>query len=181
MKDSKEKIICAAVNLISDLGYNGFSFRKIAEILEIKSSSIHYHFPKKEDLGIAVIKHYTKSFFIDIEDTQNLINNQNDPVAIYIEKFENQILNNNICIGAIFATDAKNLPTKVLDELKLSFEYHVNWLEKAYTLKKSSKAKENAIFLFTLLEGAMITQGILNKKNIFNYIKKYRLNNIFID
>ena len=39
-------------------GYSGLNFRHLAEVVGIKSASIHYHFPTKADLGAAVAKRY---------------------------------------------------------------------------------------------------------------------------
>ncbi|MFB0951860.1 MAG: TetR/AcrR family transcriptional regulator, partial [Rhodospirillales bacterium] len=36
-------------------GYNSVSFRDLASDTDIKSSSVHYHYPKKEDLGVALM------------------------------------------------------------------------------------------------------------------------------
>jgi TetR/AcrR family transcriptional repressor of nem operon len=40
-------------------GYNALSFREIAKDVGIKSASIHYYFPTKGDLGVALAKRYT--------------------------------------------------------------------------------------------------------------------------
>ena len=50
-------------------GFGGFSFREIAADVGIKSSSVHYHFPTKEDLAAAVIRRWAEetSKFIDEE------------------------------------------------------------------------------------------------------------------
>jgi TetR/AcrR family transcriptional regulator, transcriptional repressor for nem operon len=39
-------------------GYHAASFRDIAAAVAIKSASVHYHFPTKEDLGAAVLRRY---------------------------------------------------------------------------------------------------------------------------
>ena len=37
-------------------GFNGFSFREIAADVGVKSASVHYHFPTKENLAAAVTR-----------------------------------------------------------------------------------------------------------------------------
>lgn len=51
----QEKILNTAESLIQKMGYNGFSYKDIALIVGIKTSSIHYYYPTKEDLAAAVI------------------------------------------------------------------------------------------------------------------------------
>ena len=56
------EILDAAETMIQSQGYNGFSFREIADQVGIKSASVHYHFPTKADLGAAVARRYTDRF-----------------------------------------------------------------------------------------------------------------------
>ena len=45
-----KQILDIAEMLIQTQGYNAFSFRHIAKIIGIKTSSIHYYFPTKAEL-----------------------------------------------------------------------------------------------------------------------------------
>ena len=67
MSDVKTAIIDAAERRMQLGGFGGFSFREIAADVGIKSSSVHYHFPTKEDLAAAVIRRWAEetSKFID--------------------------------------------------------------------------------------------------------------------
>jgi len=60
--DTKKLILDIAEDLLLDRGYNGFSYKYIATSLNIKNASIHYHFPAKTDLGVAIIQRATKRF-----------------------------------------------------------------------------------------------------------------------
>src|ERR1700721_2376760 len=59
MSDVPTAIMDAAEARMRIGGFNGFSFRDIASDVGIKSSSVHYHFPTKENLAAAVIRRYT--------------------------------------------------------------------------------------------------------------------------
>ena len=50
MSDIKTAIMDAAERRMQAGGFGGFSFREIASDVGIKSSSVHYHFPTKEDV-----------------------------------------------------------------------------------------------------------------------------------
>lgn len=56
---TRENILKRATALFQGKGYNGFSFRDIAEPMGIKNAAVHYHFHSKADLGLAVIERYT--------------------------------------------------------------------------------------------------------------------------
>src|SRR5579871_5566836 len=60
MSDIKTAILDAAERRMQRGGFGGFSFREIAVDVGIKSSSVHYHFPTKEDLAAAVIRRWTE-------------------------------------------------------------------------------------------------------------------------
>jgi len=54
--DTAEQILDLAETLIQTRGYSAFSYQDIADSLGIRKASIHYHFPSKTDLGIAVVE-----------------------------------------------------------------------------------------------------------------------------
>ena len=65
MSDSistKDKILDLASNMLQEQGYNGFSYGHIAKQLGVRNAAIHYHFPTKADLGVAMIQRYRDHF-----------------------------------------------------------------------------------------------------------------------
>lgn len=53
--DRKNQIVNLARELIETHGYHGFSYANLEDSLGIRKASIHHHFPKKEDLALAVL------------------------------------------------------------------------------------------------------------------------------
>ena len=60
--ETAEQILDLAEMLIQTRGYSAFSYQDIADSLGIRKASIHYHFPSKADLGIAVVDRYVARF-----------------------------------------------------------------------------------------------------------------------
>lgn len=58
-----ERILDAAETRIKLTGYNAVSFRELVDAVSVKSPSVHYHFPAKADLGVALVKRYHERFF----------------------------------------------------------------------------------------------------------------------
>ncbi len=54
--DTKTQILDTAEALLQDRGFNAFSYNHIAQPLGVKNAAIHYHFPTKTDLGVALIE-----------------------------------------------------------------------------------------------------------------------------
>lgn len=59
---TRRKIMELAEELLRERGYNGFSYSHIAEQLGVKNAAIHYHFPSKEELGVALVERERRRF-----------------------------------------------------------------------------------------------------------------------
>ena len=69
-KATKNKILSIASTLCQAVGFNAFSYHTIAKELKIKTASIHYHYPTKSDLGVALISEYQKNFLVQINNIE---------------------------------------------------------------------------------------------------------------
>lgn len=54
LKNRKEQIINLALELLKTHGFENFSYQDLSRELGITKASIHHHFPKKADLGVAL-------------------------------------------------------------------------------------------------------------------------------
>src|ERR1043166_1832386 len=57
-----EQILDLAETLIQTRSYSAFSYQDISDALGLTKASIHYHFPSKAELGVAVIDRYAARF-----------------------------------------------------------------------------------------------------------------------
>ncbi|SOY61238.1 TetR/AcrR family transcriptional regulator [Cupriavidus taiwanensis] len=55
----REQLVEHALVLIRRRGFNGFSYRDLAELVGVKTSSIHYYFPSKDDLVLEAVREYS--------------------------------------------------------------------------------------------------------------------------
>ena len=53
---TREALLTATLERICDVGWTSFSFRDLAQMVGIRTASIHYHFPTKGDLGLALVR-----------------------------------------------------------------------------------------------------------------------------
>ena len=56
---TRELLLAHAEKLIRTRGCNGFSYRDLAEHVGVKTSSIHYYFPGKDDLLYEAVEAYS--------------------------------------------------------------------------------------------------------------------------
>ncbi len=59
---TREAILALALDLLQARGFNAFSYQHIADRLGIRKAAVHYHFPTKADLGLALVAHYRTQF-----------------------------------------------------------------------------------------------------------------------
>jgi TetR/AcrR family transcriptional repressor of nem operon len=120
MKDVKTAILDAAERRIQLGGFGGFSFREIATDVGIKSSSVHYHFPTKEDLAAAVIRRWGEetSKFVD-----EALQKDSDPVRVWTKAFRSTALSEGrMCPCTVLGAASQDLPPQVAKEVKAFFQ-----------------------------------------------------------
>jgi TetR/AcrR family transcriptional regulator, transcriptional repressor for nem operon len=120
MSDVKAAIMDAAERRMRQGGFGGFSFREIATDVGIKSSSVHYHFPTKEDLAAAVIRRWTEytSELIDKE-----LKKDPDPVHVWTKAFRGTAFSEaHMCPCTVLGAASQDLPKQVAKEVKGFFK-----------------------------------------------------------
>lgn len=167
------------VTLIQDLaenyirigGYKAFSFREIAKHVGIKSASIHYHFPSKQDLAVAVAERYTQRFLTQLTAIETSYVSKQERVAAYIACFRGALLNDGkMCLCGALAAESNDLPEPVRATAKIFFEKNVTWLEAVLATKDNPQPTSEALRCIALLEGAMLMSQAYQDHAIFERI-----------
>lgn len=161
--DTKKQILDIAEGLLLDRGYNGFSYKDVSSVLNIKNASIHYHFPKKTDLGVAIIQRAINRFqkWVYHLDCTNLSYSKKlDEFCLLFKKFVEQ--KQQICLGGTLETDFKTLPDEMKAETRLFISNTLQWLENflAQGKKKGEfnfpgKDRDQALLIIASLQGAI--------------------------
>jgi TetR/AcrR family transcriptional repressor of nem operon len=120
MSDIKTAIMDAAQRRIQLGGFGGFSFREIAADVGIKSSSVHYHFPTKDDLGAAVIRRWTEKASEHIDEA---LEKDPNPVRVWTEILGGTAHSElRMCPCTVLGAAAQNLPEQVAAAVKSFFK-----------------------------------------------------------
>lgn len=59
---TRANILACAEELMQQRGFHGFSYHHIAERMGIRNAAVHYYFPSKGDLGVALIDRFRENF-----------------------------------------------------------------------------------------------------------------------
>lgn len=166
-KSTKSIIIKAAEELILSYGYHGFSYNDIAKIVNIRKSSIHYHFPAKEDLGLAFINKFRRLFKLWTKRLGSL-SNKKKISAFCLMYSRLSCEGTRICPIGMVAAEYHTMPATIqtnTQELILMVE---QWLETIIKLGIStSEFKENLDPRETAREIIHIMSGALKMARIF--------------
>ncbi len=174
MNGTASSIVECALRMIREGGYHSFSFRQIATELGVKSASIHYHFPTKEALGVALTQRYTCEFLEGLGDPDS----HGKPLDFYIKAFQKSLVTHqSACVCGVLAAEAGRLPQPVREILEEFTAKNIQWLKKGLTkqfpemaLKKKSEA---AAAIFSALEGAITFAALTDQPSHLDKVGRW--------
>ena len=164
-RPNQERILNTAERLCQTRGFNGFSFRDLADIVGIRSASLHYYFPTKADLGKALIVRYRHK----LEGLLGEIERREPSVLSRFQRFVEFLIDvlgneNRLCLCGILAAEAGTLSAEMRVEIQRFFSECEGWfarqLEKGQASGELLVAGSPQVVARTILaglEGAMIT------------------------
>ncbi|HAT2073197.1 TPA: TetR/AcrR family transcriptional regulator [Legionella pneumophila] len=178
ISNTKEWILAVAEALIQKDGYNAFSFKDIATAINIKTASIHYHFPSKEDLGVAVISWHADKIATVLSDISN---NSSLSTKEKIQKFFDAILTitynaeNKMCLGGMFASDFQSLPVSIQNQAKKFFELIIEWLKGV--LEADGYDNESSLSIakqiISLIEGGLLLARLYGDETFLEGVRRF--------
>ncbi|NMM50833.1 TetR/AcrR family transcriptional regulator [Marinigracilibium pacificum] len=181
----KEQIIQEANNLIVERGFNAFSYKTITEKVNIKTSSIHYHFPTKTDLGIAVVKLHSQALQQTIDRNKN--KSALDKLDKLLSYFKKLAHNNEVCIVGAMTSDINTLEEPLRLEILNHAKAVINWAGSIITeginqgiFKPQDNVGLNAKLLITNLMALLQIARIENNKSSFDLALKQLKNNLLM-
>ena len=128
--ETAEQILDLAETLIQTRGYSAFSYQDIADSLGIRKASIHYHFPSKADLGVAVVDRYMARFgeaLTAIADDQS--QSSMTMLDFYVQPYlQFASTPDRVCLCGALAGEMMALPPKVRERVDHFFRTHQVWL-----------------------------------------------------
>ena len=120
MGDVKTEIMDAAERRMQQGGFGGFSFREIAADVGIKSSSVHYHFPTKEDLAAAVVRRWAE-YTSELVDKE--LEKDPNPIRVWTKAFRGTAFSKTrMCPCTVLGAASQDLPEPVAKEVKGFFK-----------------------------------------------------------
>lgn len=167
----KDEILEVAERMIRVAGYNGFSTRDIADAVGIKAASVHYHFPAKSDIGIAVTERYTARFIEALGDPEGFPKNSPKVLKTYINAFRKALVKDKkLCLCVVLGAESGGLPPEVAKRARVFFEKNLEWLQiaiKSTFDSKRAESRKRAALVLASLEGGLVLALSLGDERVF--------------
>lgn len=177
-----DNILDIAETLIQTQGYNAFSFRDIAQAIGIKTSSIHYYFPTKAELGKAVVARHIDALHIElVEVLKNEAISSKKKIHLFLDSVFSKTYasNRKMCLGGMLASDVLTLPETIQFEVRVFFNRIEKWLEQLLSQGKAKgdfhftgSAKKEAEFILALLEGSLLLARLFQDEGKLQMARK---------
>ncbi len=149
---TRELILQAARWSAQAHGYGGLNYRELAKDVGIKAASIHYYFPSKADLGVAVAQRYREDVAEALAALSEEVPSPIERLRRYSDFYRIALQSDNrMCLGSFMAAEYDDLPGAVAAEMQAFADINVAWLrtqllEASLVTVESSQRRAGAIF-----------------------------------
>ncbi|MBC9914439.1 TetR/AcrR family transcriptional regulator [Chitinophaga varians] len=178
----KDKIVSLADKLIRIKGFNAFSYKDIADPLAVKNAAVHYHFPSKADLGIAVVKEEMDRFQHNVQRWQELP--EDEQLAHLFDVFRRHCYAGNVCLMGSLAPDYETLTPPMQDKINDMAEAIVEWVTAVLENGRNNKrfhfkgsAGDRALLVISNLQSSLLLARVMGPET-FDRISRQLLEDL---
>jgi len=160
--DTKTVILERAMALLQSKGYDGFSYKDISEPMGVKNAAIHYHYPSKTDLALAMIQRYQGVLREKTATFMAYGGSAREQLEGFIFFTRRECENDRtICPLGALSVNIDALDEKVVKALQRFMKDSHNWLTKVLEVGREQgeitfegKAEQRAWGLLSVFQGA---------------------------
>lgn len=172
--DTRKAILKRAERYLQDAGFASFSFRTLAADLGIKSASVHYHFPSKEQLGVALLQGYRGTFQRWTDSRRNSGSAKADLLE-WFKYYEGLARTGDICPAGAFGAELGALPNGMKKEVTALEEELRVWLRETLRtgrtrgeIRAEGKVEDQAELVLATLHGGTQVARITGNTRAFD-------------
>jgi TetR/AcrR family transcriptional repressor of nem operon len=162
-RDTAERILDVAEELVQQRGFNAFSYADVAAELGLTKASLHYHFPGKAELGHALISRYARRFALALTGIDGQAVTAADKLAAYARLYGDVLEARRMCLCGMLAAEYQTLPEPIRVAVVGFFDENEAWLEAVLaqglddgSLSFEGEPRDMARMIISGLEGAML-------------------------
>lgn len=163
-QDTLNRILDVAQDLVQERGFNAMSYTDISRRLNIRNASIHYYFPKKAELGTALVRRYRQRLESQLRSIDEAAVSPLEQLERYFVVYRAVVhQDGRICLCTVLAGDYNTLPEEMQGEVRMFFELNETWLTRVFaagqatrTLRFTGTPEQAAYGFLATLEGTML-------------------------
>ena len=175
-----DRLLDAAETRMRQGGYNSVSFRDLAADMQIKSASVHYHFPRKEDLGIALISRYTTAFLAALDEEAQDAKTPKGKLRAFNRVYRRALTDYHaVCLCGLLGAEGGGLPDPVNSGVQSFFKANIDWVAANLpsSLSRKEKAKR-ASAVVSAHQGAVIIAHSMQDVAVFDNATSFLLDHV---
>ncbi len=179
--DMSTRLLDSAERRMRRGGYNSVSFRDLAADTKIKSASVHYHFSRKEDLGLALVERYSVDFFEALDDATRDSQSPRKRLVAFNQIYRNAITEGGaVCLCGLLGAEAAGLPVALNRKVQSFFDANLRWVGASLPdLLSDEERSARADAIVSVHQGAIILACSLDDVALFDsatsFVLKYGL------
>lgn len=161
--DARAAILDIAERLVQVRGFNAFSYGDVSSELEITNAALHYHFPGKAELGLALITRYSERFIASLRSIEEWDASPVGRLHAYTKLYQTVLEADRMCLCGMLAAEYQTLPEEMRRAVVEFFDANHVWLESLLeegradgTVHFVGSARDAAELVVGSLEGAML-------------------------
>ncbi|WP_353311653.1 TetR/AcrR family transcriptional regulator [Shimia sp. NS0008-38b] len=174
--DRKTQLLDSAEDLVRRRGFDGMSFADMALANDIKTASIHYHFPGKAALGVALMKRYAKTLGDELNKMDANGLTARAKLEAVVARYRAALNGGeSMCLCVAMSVSRDNLAEPIIVEMRAFRGMMLDWLEGLYkqacddkTLATTAAPSAQAAATLAMLEGAQMIAHTENDASRFD-------------
>jgi len=182
LNDTRDQIMDRAAQLLTSRGFNGFSYRDISSHLGVKNAAIHYHFPAKKDLAIALVDEYRKMLRSRTSEFMAYGGSALTQLEGFFAFTTKQCdLGRCICPFGAFSVDYSDLPDDLRRATEKFMDETIMWLTRVMEVGRDEgefsfvgEARSKALTILAALQGARQLARIHGSELLDDVVRQIR-------
>ena len=183
LSNTREQIMDRAAQLLMSRGFNGFSYRDISSHLGVKNAAIHYHFPAKTDLALALVEEYRKLLRTGTAEFMAYGGSALQQLDGFFAFSTKQChVDRCICPFGAFSIDYNELPADLREATHSFMDETIKWLTRVMEVGKtdgefsfSGDARAKALTILAGVQGARQMARIHGLEILDDVVSQLRL------
>ncbi|MEW5941526.1 MAG: TetR/AcrR family transcriptional regulator [Chloroflexota bacterium] len=183
IENSKRTILNLAESLLQEKGFNGFSYAHISSELGVKNAAIHYHFPTKEELGVAVIQRYRERFKLWINNSRVTNLSHAEKLEWFLGIYTDMRADKGkVCLVGSMEAEYNSIPPVVQKEVEALHKELLAWLQttlaegrEAGAFQFNGEPANKAALILSSLQGALQMARALGAKKFHDVLAQIQL------